>query len=207
MQITLQDIGKKYSSANWIFRGVDLDIMSGERLALTGNNGSGKSTLLQIIGGSLQASRGQIQYLNSHGKIVSPAVDTFSYCAPYLELVNDFTVKEQVEFHFKFRKLKGCNDLGELLDVINLTGHEYKFVKNLSSGMRQRLKLGLAFYAACDAILLDEPTTNLDEKGFEWYDQQLNLIEKKITIIIASNQKYEYQRCEKIFNLSQAFDQ
>jgi ATPase subunit of ABC transporter with duplicated ATPase domains len=65
--------------------------------------------------------------------------------------------------------------------------------------MRQRLKLGLAFYSKCHALFLDEPTTNLDRKSIEWYSNQLEQVPNETLIFIASNQEHEYpMKAQKI---------
>jgi len=69
--------------------------------------------------------------------------------------------------------------------------------------MRQRLKLGLAFYSNINTIFLDEPTTNLDKKSIEWYQQHRDKLPASVTLIIASNQEHEYpSKSEKIDILS-----
>lgn len=203
MQVSLDNIGKKFISNQWIFRNLNLTISPTDRIVFTGHNGSGKSTLLQIIAGTVLPSEGQVIYQND-GKTLTQdqAIPIISYAAPYIELIEEFTLLELLNFHFKFKKLKGLGSIKELIERMYLTGHENKLVKYFSSGMKQRLKLALAFYSASELILLDEPTTNLDDRGSSWYLEQIQFVNSNTPIIIASNQKSEYEFCNEILRVS-----
>lgn len=206
MNITLDNIGKRYASKHWVFKDLNDSFLAGDRVAITGGNGSGKSTLLQTIGGIINPSKGQVIYGKKDNTIdKESAFQRINFTAPYLDVIDEFSVQELLEFHFKFRKLRTLKNSAELLEILYLKGHESKLVKNLSSGMRQRLKLGLVIHSASDVILLDEPTTNLDEKGIEWYHNQISTVPTEVTIIIASNQKQEYSFCDKIKYMNSEF--
>jgi ABC-type multidrug transport system ATPase subunit len=68
--------------------------------------------------------------------------------------------------------------------------------------MKQRLKLGLSFFTESDVIFLDEPTTNLDETGIQWYIDQVSKLKKSKLVIISSNDKREYQFCDEILDVT-----
>jgi ABC-type multidrug transport system ATPase subunit len=92
--------------------------------------------------------------------------DFFTHIAiatPYMELVDEFTLSEMVRFHFSFKAVRENRSIEELIELFGLEHAKDKAISNFSSGMRQRLKLGLAFYSNCRALFLDEPTTNLEE--------------------------------------------
>ncbi|WP_114939676.1 ABC transporter ATP-binding protein [Mucilaginibacter endophyticus] len=195
MIITLQNIGRRFNR-DWIFKGVDYTFTSGESYAILGPNGSGKSTLLQVLNGSLSPSIGQIDFTND-GKAVE--IDTvfthLSLAAPYLELIEEFTMSEMVDFHFRFKSFKQGMDKAQLIELLNLPKSTNKLIKYFSSGMKQRLKLALAFCADTPMLMLDEPTSNLDTQGVDWY---LNLVQQfaagRLTIV-CSNQEHEYSFC------------
>src|SRR5690606_15775811 len=90
----------------------------------------------------------------------------------------------------------GVNNFEDFLTSINLINAKDKIVKNFSSGMKQRLKLGLAFYSQTPIVLLDEPTSNLDSEGMNWYQQLLSDQRKDRIVIVASNQPYEYEQSD-----------
>lgn len=198
MRIVGDSLGKKYNT-NWIFRDLSFEIENGQSLALIGPNGSGKSTLLQIISSALTPSKGQISYFKSDLDVnQDQAVAQINFSAPYIELAEELTLIEHLKFHQNFKP-----PLLELDDIIEQMGYpdaRNKPVLEFSSGMKQRLKLALTFYFDGEILALDEPTSNLDSKGIEWY-QSLVSGEKKRTILIASNQRYEYEFCKKQIDL------
>jgi len=206
MKVTLGDIGKRYASAHWVFKGLSLTIHAGDRIAITGNNGSGKSTLLQIIAGLISPSVGQVQYFDQGKELDKEiALQQMYFTAPYLELIQEFSVIELLQFHFKFKPLIRTENFSTLIQALYLEGNERKWIKNLSSGMKQRLKLGLMFYSGSHLILLDEPTTNLDEQGIQWYHEHIMRLPPEAIVIVASNQKQEYIFCDKIIQMEKEF--
>ena len=202
MNITLQNIGRRFNR-EWIFRGVEYTFKAGESYAILGSNGSGKSTLLQVLNGSLSPSAGILTY-EKNGKEV-PVEDVFQYlslAAPYLELIEEFTLSEMIDLHFKFKSYKSGMDNKAVIDVLAMDANKNKLIKYFSSGMKQRLKLALAFCSDTPILMLDEPTSNLDAQGVDWY---LGLVEKfaqgRLTII-CSNQPHEYSFCGHELNIS-----
>jgi len=202
MTITLNNIGRRFNR-DWIFRGVDHTFTSGESYAILGPNGSGKSTLLQVLNGSLSPSVGTINYNFQDKPIeISQVFNYLSLAAPYLEVIEEFTLNEMVDFHFKFKNYKYGLDKKQLIELLNLPKSEHKLIRYFSSGMKQRLKLILAFCADTPMLMLDEPTSNLDAQGVAWY---LSLVERFATgrlTIICSNQEHEYGFCRHRLNIS-----
>ena len=102
MKITLQNIGRRFNR-DWIFKNIDYTFTSGQSYAILGPNGSGKSTLLQILNGSLSPSAGNINYsLNESPLEIETVFKQLSLAAPYLELIEEFTLDEMIGFHFRF---------------------------------------------------------------------------------------------------------
>ncbi|MBS1522148.1 MAG: ABC transporter ATP-binding protein [Bacteroidetes bacterium] len=202
MKITLQNIGRRFNR-DWIFRNIDYTFTSGETYAILGPNGSGKSTLLQVLNGSLVPSTGDIKYfLNDNPLEVDTVFKQVSLAAPYLELIEEFTMDEMTDFHFKFKAYRSGMNKDAVIDLLNLQGGRNKIIKYFSSGMKQRLKLALAFCSDTPILMLDEPTSNLDTQGVDWY---LNLVQQfaadRLTII-CSNQIHEYSFCKHQLNIS-----
>jgi ABC-type multidrug transport system ATPase subunit len=202
MKITLQNIGRRFNR-DWIFRNIDYTFSSGETYAVLGPNGSGKSTLLQVLNGSLAPSSGDIRYfLKDNPLEIDTVFKQVSLAAPYLELIEEFTMDEMTDFHFKFKSYRAGMNKDAVIDLLNLQGGRNKMIKYFSSGMKQRLKLALAFCSDTPMLMLDEPTSNLDTQGVDWY---LNLVQQfaadRLTII-CSNQLHEYSFCRNQLNIS-----
>ncbi|MEN9369917.1 MAG: hypothetical protein RI952_782 [Bacteroidota bacterium] len=197
MRIELTGLGKKFNR-DWIFKGIDVTIASSDRVAIIGPNGSGKSTLLQVISGVLSPNAGTIAFQNAGVDIsVENIYKNISIAAPYLELPEEMTLMELIQFHFSFKDQLGFTSAEEIINSMGLQKAKNKEIRYFSSGMKQRVKLALALYSKVDCILLDEPTTNLDEQGIAWY---LNLIDTMLgnrTIFVSSNQAHEYAFCNK----------
>ncbi|MBL3656191.1 ABC transporter ATP-binding protein [Fulvivirga sediminis] len=194
MQISVEKLGKRYIN-EWIFKDFNYTFEHGKGYALTGHNGSGKSTLLTILSGYHLPSEGKITYQNE-GKIIDAekAFSYFTVATPYMELIEGFTLIEHLDFHFKFRDIQKGITPQEIMEVALLEKSANKYVQNFSSGMKQRLKLALAFYTKSDYILLDEPTSNLDAQGSDWYQEEMKkVIATNRSVIIASNQPEEYK--------------
>ena len=201
MKILLENLGKKFRR-EWIFRNINLTFEAGNSYTFVGPNGSGKSTLLQVLVGVMPQTEGKIAYLLDNQVIeIDDIYKKIVVAAPYLELIEEFTLLESVQFHQKFKPFKDEITPSQLIDLLQLSQHKDKTIKNFSSGMKQRLKLGLAFYSEAPIILLDEPTSNLDAQGVAWYLEQ---VEKHITdrlLIICSNQPAEYTFCKNIIDV------
>lgn len=200
MQITLSDIGKRYNS-EWIFRHINYNFISGEKYVLLGGNGSGKSTLLQLIAGNYLPSAGKIQYQNQESEISTD--DIFKHltiAAPYLELFEEFTFPELIDLQKEFKPFLLSNN--EILEVSELSHAKHKAIKYYSSGMKQRAKLTLAVLSDVSLLLLDEPTSNLDFKAMQWYDNLIKQFALNKTIIVASNkQEAEYAFCNNFLSV------
>jgi ABC-type multidrug transport system ATPase subunit len=202
MQITLENIGRRFNR-DWIFRGIDYSFTSGKIYAILGPNGSGKSTLLQVLNGSLSPSAGTISYFNEHKKIdIEEVYQYLSLAAPYLELIEEFTLSEMIDFHFKFKTYKAGIIKSELISLLAMPESKNKMIKYFSSGMKQRLKLALAFCADTPMLMLDEPTSNLDTQGVDWYLSLVRQFAKDRLTIICSNQEHEYSFCDEQLSIT-----
>jgi len=202
MKISLEHIGRRFNR-EWIFRDINYEFESGSSYAVLGANGAGKSTLLQVISGSLSSSEGKISYLQGDTTIDQEKVFIhLSMAAPYLELIEEFTLIELIDFHFRFKKYrKGFNRKG-VIELLGLNNSEFKAIKYFSSGMKQRVKLALAFCSDTSILLLDEPASNLDQQGLEWYRSLASTLSSDRLLIICSNQEQEYSFCNHKLNIA-----
>ena len=195
MRIKLENIGKKYGR-NWIFKDVNLVFEEGEKYAILGNNGSGKSTLLKILSSQTAPNKGAISF---DGYAIDKVHEQVSFCAPYIDLVEELSFRELLEFTEKFKPFLPEYPIEKILGLFDFD--ETKWIKDYSSGMKQRVKLCIALLADVEVCLLDEPTSNLDEEGVNWYFELLEGIKSNRTLIIASNIEREYKFCKHIIDI------
>jgi len=202
IDIKLSGAGKKFGR-EWIFRKVNLDIAAGQKIAILGLNGSGKSTLLQALTGYLTLNEGELTYSINQEKIEDEKLYSYiSLASPYLELVEDFTLKEQIEHTAFYKAFLNNLTTEQIVELSGLTAHKDKYIKLFSSGMKQRLKLTLAILADAPILFLDEPTTNLDATVIDWYKNMIANYALDKTIVVCSNSiKDEYSFCDKVITM------
>lgn len=190
--ITVDSLSKRFNR-EWIFRNLSFTFESGNTYAITGPNGSGKSTLLQIVWGQMPQTAGTLRYyINQQPLEIDSVFHHVAIATPYMDLIDELTLAEQLRFHFKMKKSRDNLSIEALMKIMYLYDARDKYIANFSSGMRQRLKLALAFFTDAHAVFLDEPGTNLDNTAFEWYRERLNNLPKECLVMIASNQPAEY---------------
>lgn len=201
MPIHLNNISKRFGT-EWILKNVDLKLEENQQYAVVGPNGSGKSTLLKIIANGIVPTHGKVEY-SLHQKNVDSEFDinkNIAFTAPYISILEDFSLKEIYEFHSKLVPMY-CSNLQEFLDITTLEKHQDKYIKYFSSGMKQRVKIALAILSKTAILILDEPSTNFDDKATQWY---INLVQKYMTdriVLIGSNQAHEYQFCQQTIDI------
>jgi ABC-type multidrug transport system ATPase subunit len=201
MKISLTDAGKRFNR-DWIFRHLSYEFSAGQSYAITGPNGSGKSTLLQVLSGAMQASEGNVQYSMLNGQLENENVyNHISICAPYLELVEEMTVQEFLQFHHHFKPFLNSVTPEKIISILGLENAVNKQIRYYSSGMKQRVKLGQAIFSDTPVVLLDEPCTNLDVSGMELYNRLINEYCKKRMVIVSSNDHHEYEFCTEKLNI------
>lgn len=193
MKIELDKVSKKFGS-QWIFSNISATFDSNKPYAIVGPNGSGKSTLLKIISGIVTPNEGNVSYSTGGKSIPTDEVySLISYSAPYLDLPEELTIAEIIDFHQSMKQFKGIT-ASELLKALDIPSD--KQIRDCSSGMKQRVKFALAYYTDSKLLLLDEPTANMDH---HWRDWTLDLIKsntlERITII-CSNEPIEYEFAE-----------
>ena len=201
MKISLRNVGKRFNT-EWIFRNFSYDFTNGMAYAITGPNGSGKSTLLQIIAGATICNDGNIKYINGNSISSENIYRYISIAAPYLELIEEMTLMEFLQFHNKHKRLTTQLPLESIIDIIGLAASSSKQIRYFSSGMKQRLKLAQAIFSDVTVLLLDEPTTNLDNHGIDLYYKLISDYCSGKLIIVSSNDKNEYQFCKQVISMS-----
>src|SRR5438552_3429647 len=119
IKIIFENTGKKFGS-DWVLKDFSFTLNPSGQVAILGPNGSGKSTLLQMIAGYVQPSSGKISFYNDDVFIEEENIFRhISLAAPYLELIEEYSLEEMVKFHFGFKSIiNGMNNR----DVIERSG-------------------------------------------------------------------------------------
>lgn len=211
MVLRVQNLGKRFNR-HWIFRRINYEFNLGSAYAITGANGSGKSTFLQVLAGAMQQSEGNI-FWQKKGEVQTNEIGgrletndklykVLAIAAPYLEVIEELTLKEFLTFHFQFKTIfPGCT-IEQIINYISLKESSNKQIRYYSSGMKQRVKLAQAFFSDTPVILLDEPTTNLDTVGIELYHRLIQNFCSKRLLIICSNDENEISGCGHRINMA-----
>jgi ABC-type multidrug transport system ATPase subunit len=118
-----------------------------------------------------------------------------------MDLIEEFTLIEMLKFHFQLKNIREGVTIDDLIERMYLKEARDKQLMNFSSGMRQRLKLAIAFYTKADVYFLDEPGTNLDNRAFDWYKREFSGLPKNAMIFVASNDPAEYPDTATVLNI------
>ncbi|OGU59274.1 MAG: hypothetical protein A2X64_01900 [Ignavibacteria bacterium GWF2_33_9] len=194
MDIKLKELSKQVGPKETLFTNLNFEAKNSDIVSIVGPNGSGKSTFLKVISGVMKPSKGSIELSIGGEEIkLSEFHKYFGYVAPYLNLYEEFHPLEHIKVISKIRNLKYDEKKAlELLEQFNLSRHRFKPIKVFSSGMKQRMRIILSILNHPSILLLDEPFSNLDDKGIEQYKQVIDEIHKQEGLIfIASNDARE----------------
>ena len=201
LSIQLERVYKRFDR-EWIVKDFSYQFESGTVYGIWGPNGSGKSTLLRLISGHLSASRGRISFqINDQSIPASALYPYLSICAPYIDPIEELSLTEAIDFHFRFKKLRAGLELSALPQVFQLDGHQRRRISSFSSGMRQRVQLGLAICSDTPLLLRDEPSVTLDENGKAWAQELLKAQRKDRLVVIASNERSDLAQCQTIIEI------
>ena len=202
MSLSLINIAKKFNR-DWVFRNANYQFEIPGSYVIKGSNGSGKSTLLKILSGFLTPTEGELKLLIKSNNITTDNWSNhIAYAAPYYELIEEMYLEEFVSFYIKFKPLQKGISQHDLIKIAYLEEAKNKQIKNFSSGMRQRLKLALAWLSDVSIVLLDEPCSNLDARGIEWYKNLANKYsENRLVIVCSNNIEDEFSFCKKSLDM------
>ena len=186
-----------------IFKNLNFKIQNEGILGISGANGSGKSTLVKIIAGINSPTEGKIIHQENGKEIIAEKLHNYiGFVSPYLVLYEEFTAWENLNYFAQIRRVEFNKEkIENLLSEFLIYNRKDDLVKTYSSGMKQRLKFIFALMHSPKLLILDEPTSNLDEEGKQ---SVYNIIEnegKTNIVIIASNEKSDLQFCSQILKL------
>ncbi len=197
---------KKEFNRRVIFDAISFSLHEGESFVIAGRNGSGKSTLVKILCGLLSPTRGSVR-VNVEGKEVAPDL-LFRYIgliSPHFNMYEEFSGIENLTLFGKIRGLENniVHDAEELLRQFNIFERRNDEVRTYSSGMKQRLKFAAALLHRPEILVMDEPTSNLDEEGIATVRFVMEQQRQRGILIIATNEKDDLKYADSILNLDE----
>ena len=203
LNIKLENISKRFLS-EWIFKNISLEISRGEKISILGSNGSGKSTFLQCVSTFQEVTSGKIEYRFEEKLLKqSDHYKYLSFASPYMELIEDFSFREAVIHQQKFKSFYPELSTEDICEISGLgKNNTEKQLKLFSSGMKQRAKITLAVLSNVPLLLLDEPCSNLDSNGINWYGNLIREFASHKTILVCSNNiQAEFEFCNRHLNI------
>lgn len=201
--LTAESINKTFGR-RLIFSGINFKLNTSIIFGISGPNGSGKSTLVKIIANIISPSSGKL-FHNLNGTEIKPEKlhNHIGLVSPYLILYDEFSAYENLNY---FSEIRGVlfdkNKVDNLLNKFLLFNRKDDLVKTYSSGMKQRLKFIFALMHSPQLIILDEPTSNLDDEGKEVVYKLVREEAEKNIVIIASNEKTDLSLCSETIDLN-----
>ena len=207
MQIRLHDIAKQFVGFRAL-DGVDLDISSGELIALLGPSGSGKTTLLRIIAGLEFADRGEV-FFGTENMASRPVRErNVGFVFQHYALFKHMRVRDNVSFGLRMRPRRqrpGAAEIerraDELLDLVQLGGLGDRYPHQLSGGQRQRVALARALAIEPRVLLLDEPFGALDAKVRKDLRRWLRELHQRIgttTVFVTHDQEEALELADRV---------
>lgn len=200
--LTLHNVTKIFGR-RLVFKDINFELNSGNVYGISGRNGSGKSTLAKIIAGIISPSNGKVIHRSNGTEIkLEQLHDYIGFVSPYLFLYDEFSADENLYHFAKIRNAKvNKNRTDELFELFSLSDRRNDLLKGYSSGMKQRMKFIFALQHSPQIILLDEPTSNLDNAGKEAVYKLINEEAENNLVIIASNEEGDLELCSNIIDV------
>ncbi len=198
-RLTVEGLAKRFGH-RLLFKGLSCTVQGGEALAVTGANGSGKSTLMRIVAGVMAPTKGTVTLEIESGAVKPEDRPLFTgFVSPYLNVYDGFTARENLVFIAKARRMKDASErIDQLLAFVTLGQRANDLVGTFSSGMKQRVKFAAALLARPPILLLDEPSTNLDEAGIAMVRRIIQVQKEEGRILLlATNNPDEVSWCSR----------
>lgn len=194
-RITLKDVNKSYDH-KIVLKDINMTIEEGKFTVLLGPSGSGKTTLLHGIAGLVTFDQGDIFFNGQCMNHVSIDKRNAVLVDQNLLLFPHMNVKDNIAFGLKMRHVKKQqiqDKVAELVNLLELKGHEHKYPSELSGGQMQRVAIARALAVGVEVLLLDEPFSKLDimlRKNMQEFVRQLQQ-KLSITILMVTHDQEE----------------
>jgi heme exporter protein A len=184
--LVFDQVEKRYGALTALRR-ISLEIQPAEFVALLGPNGAGKTTLLRIAAQLVRPNAGRVTVKGLAAESLEIVKSRIGMVAHSTLLYDELTAEENLLF---FARLYGVANAApraaELLAAAGLKERASSLVRTFSRGMRQRLAIARALIHSPRLLLLDEPSSGLDQQGREWFAATLAHLQQEGCTIVAS---------------------
>ena len=179
---------------------INFEVNEGEVVGYLGPNGSGKTTTIRMLLGLLAPSEGEATVLGYDVVRQSEEVRArVGYMSQKFAIYDDLTTLENLTFYGGVYGITDKARITETLELVGLTGHEHTLTRDLSTGWRQRLSLGIALVHKPRLLFLDEPTSGVDPTARRaFWDLIYELAENGVTILVTTHYMDEAEYCERV---------
>lgn len=202
-RIEAQHVSKSYGK-HTVFTGLSFTADSSV-VGIAGRNGAGKSTLLKCIAGLQKPTSGKIIWQSGNESNIKPdqLKKRLGYVAPYISLYEELTVTENLSFLFDLRNESHRSRIDDVIQKTGAVPFKHSLFGSLSTGQQQRVRIAAGIVHQPDILFLDEPGSNLDQKGRAVVEGLVNEFRRQNQLLIlASNQTYELDLCDSIIDLN-----
>lgn len=186
-----------------VLKDINFAISAPNSVGITGHNGSGKSTLMKILAQIISPTRGKVTVKRDEKPLPDDRhLEIIKMVAPEMALYEMLSAYENLEFFAKLASVPmPRSEQDRLLALMGLAGRGADMVGAYSSGMKQRLKYAVALLANPDILLLDEPTSNLDDEGKAIVIDIMARQKQDKILIIATNEHEDLGRVASVIEL------
>jgi ABC-2 type transport system ATP-binding protein len=179
---------------------INFEVQAGEVIGYLGPNGSGKTTTIRMLLGLLKPSDGKATVLGYDVFNQSEEIRArVGYMSQKFAIYDDLTTLENLTFYGGVYGITDKARIQHTLGMVGLKGHESTLTRDLSTGWRQRLSLGIALVHAPKLLFLDEPTSGVDPTARRaFWDLIYELAEGGVTILVTTHYMDEAEYCERV---------
>ena len=169
---------------------ISFSIQRGEFVLLAGPNGAGKSTLMRLITGLVQPTTGVVR-INGTKPQFDGTQDTIGFLSHQTSLYNDFSARENLDFFARLYGVTKNKRVENIVAVLGIESFQHRRVRELSSGMKQRIAFGQAILHNPELLLLDEPLDGLDTAGVNTFLEQMEDFRKESKTVVVITHRFD----------------
>lgn len=201
-KVEVSGIQKSFGNRK-VLKDINFTIETPNSIGITGHNGSGKSTLMKILAQIIAPTKGKVTIKCDGNELPAERhLEVIKMVAPEMALYEMLTAHENLRFFATLASVplpKAEQD--RLLELVGLADRGDDLVGAYSSGMKQRLKYAVALLAEPEILLLDEPTSNLDDEGKQIVINIMKQQQNDRILIIATNEHEDLNRVASVIKL------